>query len=134
MHLEKDVKPVAYMQNSALELLQQVNESHRPVVITVNGEAKAVVLDVDSYEALRSAPGEIDALAAERADLLVRRFSGHDLPKRDEERLAAVTARLEELLPAVTADDFEELEKIALRTQEISERTTARQQRFGLEG
>lgn len=79
-------------------------------------------------------PGEVDALAAERADLLRRRFLGGPLPEHDEGRLAAVTARLDELLPSVTAEDFEELEKIALRAQEISRRTTRRQKELGQGG
>ena len=75
-------------------------------------------------------PKEVNALVTERTDLLVRQFKGRDLSVREEERLAAVTARLDELLPSVTVKDLEEPEKIALCTREISERTTLREQRF----
>lgn len=31
-------------------MLKRVNETHNPIVITQNGEAKAVLLDTDSYQ------------------------------------------------------------------------------------
>ncbi len=55
MRLKEDIKPVTVLKTRAEALLEQVNESRRPVIITKNGEAKAVVLDVESYEALRDA-------------------------------------------------------------------------------
>ncbi|HEY7213475.1 MAG TPA: type II toxin-antitoxin system Phd/YefM family antitoxin, partial [Thermoanaerobaculia bacterium] len=45
MRLKEDIKPMTFLKTRAEELLDQVNESRRPVVITRNGEAKAVVLD-----------------------------------------------------------------------------------------
>lgn len=55
MKLKEDIKPVTYMKASAAELLKKVNDSRRPTIITQNGEARAVVLDIRSYEALRDA-------------------------------------------------------------------------------
>jgi prevent-host-death family protein len=55
MKLREDIKPVTYMKTRATELLKKVNDSRRPTIITQNGEAKAVVLDIGSYEALRDA-------------------------------------------------------------------------------
>ena len=45
-----DVKPITYMKNHAAELLEKVNERRSPVVITQNGEPRAVVMDVATYE------------------------------------------------------------------------------------
>ena len=50
----EDIKPVTYLKRSSSELLKKLGESRRPVIITQNGEAKAVVLDVDSYESMRN--------------------------------------------------------------------------------
>jgi prevent-host-death family protein len=71
MKLSEDIKPVTYMKTRAAELLREVQRTRRPVVITQHGEAQAVVLDIESYEALRDATlllqlagqGEADARA-----------------------------------------------------------------------
>lgn len=89
MRLREDIKPVTYMKTRASELLRQVNDSRRPVVITQNGEAKAVVLDVDSYEALRDATLLLKLAAQGEADLQAGRF----LPQ--DQALARVRSRLQ---------------------------------------
>ncbi len=55
MRLTEDIKPITYLKTSAAELLRKVTTSRRPVVITQNGEARAVVMDIDSYQELRDA-------------------------------------------------------------------------------
>lgn len=45
-----DIKPITYMKTHAAELVDSVNERQSPVVITQNGEPRAVVMDVASYE------------------------------------------------------------------------------------
>jgi prevent-host-death family protein len=69
MRLKEDIKTVAYLKNQAEKLLDQVSESRRPVVITADGEAKAVVLDVESYEALRDATLLLQLASQGEADL-----------------------------------------------------------------
>jgi prevent-host-death family protein len=90
MRLKEDIKPVSYLQDRATELLEHVNESRRPVVITENGEARAVMLDVDSYEALRDATLMLQLVAQGEADAR----EGRVLPQ--EEALARVQRRLRE--------------------------------------
>lgn len=50
-----DVKPITFMKTHAAELVSMVNEKRNAVVITQNGEPKAVVMDVDTYEDMQSA-------------------------------------------------------------------------------
>ena len=50
MNLSEDIKPITYLKSRAADLLKQINETHRPVVITQNGEPKAVPLDPESNE------------------------------------------------------------------------------------
>ena len=38
-------------------MLKQINETHRPVVITQNGEPRAVLQDPESYQNMRNAIG-----------------------------------------------------------------------------
>ncbi len=56
MRLTEDIKPITYLKTCAAELLRKVTASRRPVVITQNGEACAVVMDIESYQELRDAP------------------------------------------------------------------------------
>jgi prevent-host-death family protein len=88
MRLKEDIKPIAYLKTRAEELIEQVNESRRPVVITDNGEAKAVVLDVESYEALRDATMLLQLAAQGEADLQEGRVLPQDLA------LARIRSRL----------------------------------------
>jgi len=46
----KQVKPISYLKANAAEVLSELAESGEPLVITQNGEAKAVLQDVVSYE------------------------------------------------------------------------------------
>ena len=88
MRLKEDIKPITYLQDRATELLKQVNDSRRPVVITEGGEARAVVLDVGSYEALRDATLLLQLAAQGETDLQEGRVLSQD------EALARVRSRL----------------------------------------
>ena len=57
MKISQDIRPVTYLKSRAADLLKQVNETHRPVVITQNGEPKAVLQDPKSFENMRNAIG-----------------------------------------------------------------------------
>lgn len=50
MKLSKDIKPITYMKTHSSDLVKEVNNNKRPIVITQNGVAKAVLIDIDSYE------------------------------------------------------------------------------------
>jgi prevent-host-death family protein len=57
MNISQDIKPVTYLKAKAADLLKQINETHRPVIITQNGEPKAILQDPKSYENMRNAIG-----------------------------------------------------------------------------
>ena len=90
MRLREDIKPITYMKTRAAELLRTVDETRRPVVITQNGEAKGVVLDVASYEELRDATLMLKLVA--QGDEDVRR--GRTVPQ--EEVFRSARSRLAE--------------------------------------
>jgi len=50
MRYSTQIKPISYLKANAAEVLQELKEQRRPLVITQNGEAKAVIQDVASYE------------------------------------------------------------------------------------
>jgi prevent-host-death family protein len=44
------IKPISYLKANAAKVLQELTDQRQPMVITQNGEAKAVIQDVASYE------------------------------------------------------------------------------------
>jgi len=44
------IKPISYLKANAAEIVRTMAEERSPLVITQNGEAKAVMQDVASYE------------------------------------------------------------------------------------
>ena len=55
MQIVNDIKPVTYLKSRAADVLKYINETHRPMIITQNGEAKAVIQDPKSYEDMKNA-------------------------------------------------------------------------------
>jgi prevent-host-death family protein len=45
MVIIEDIRPVSYLKSRAGDILEQINETHRPVFITQNGEPRAVLQD-----------------------------------------------------------------------------------------
>ncbi len=45
-----NIKPISYFKANAAEMLQVLRETGEPYVITQNGEAAAVLMDVKDYE------------------------------------------------------------------------------------
>lgn len=50
MKYSTQVKPISYLKSHAAEIIKDITESRAPMLITQNGEAKFVVMDVRSYE------------------------------------------------------------------------------------
>jgi len=50
MRFSSQVKSISHLKANAAEVLLELAERREPVVITQNGEAKAVLQDVASYE------------------------------------------------------------------------------------
>ncbi len=50
MRLSEDIKPISYLKNNAAKVIKTITENKRPMIITQNGEAKAVVQDIESYD------------------------------------------------------------------------------------
>lgn len=69
MNISKDIKPVTYLKARASDLLKQINETHRPVVITQNGEPRAVLQDPESYENMRNTIGLLKLISLGEKDI-----------------------------------------------------------------
>ena len=69
MNNTTDIKPVTYLKAKTADLLDQINDTRRPVIITQNGEPRAVLQDPKSYEEMRNALGLLKLLAQGEEDI-----------------------------------------------------------------
>lgn len=69
MHYSSQVKPISYLKANAAEVLLQLAERREPMVITQNGEAKAVIQDVASYEETQETLALLKILALGNLDI-----------------------------------------------------------------
>ena len=63
MQYSSQVKPISQLKAHAAEILLDLSERREPLVITQNGEAKAVIMDVVSYEETQSTLALLKLLA-----------------------------------------------------------------------
>lgn len=84
MRYSSQVKPISYLKANAADVLSRIAEERQPLVITQNGEAKAVLQDLASYEETQETLALLKLLALGQQDV----DAGHVKP------LAAVAARL----------------------------------------
>ena len=69
MKIKEDIKPISYLKSRSAELLAQLNETHRPVIITQNGEPQAVIQDAESYEKMVNSLNLMKILAHSEKDI-----------------------------------------------------------------
>lgn len=63
MSLSERIKPISYLKAHAAEILRTLGDRPEPLIITQNGEAKAVVQDIDSFERLQESVALLKILA-----------------------------------------------------------------------
>jgi prevent-host-death family protein len=52
MDITKDILPMTTFRNHSAEVMQLLKETKRPVILTVNGKAAAVLQDAEAYQRL----------------------------------------------------------------------------------
>ena len=88
MKIKEDIKPISYLKSRSANLLSQINETHRPMIITQNGEPRAVIQDAESYEKTMSALNLKRILAhGEKAVQKGNTINQEDLFKQIDENL-----------------------------------------------
>lgn len=78
MNITNDIKPVTYLKSRAADLLNQINETHRPVIITQHGEPRAILQDPKSYENMRNAIGILKLLSEGEANIREGRIKSQE--------------------------------------------------------
>ena len=69
MNISIDIKSVTYLKSNAADLLKQINETGRPVVITQNGKPRAVLQGPKSYDDMRNVIGILKLLLQGEEDI-----------------------------------------------------------------
>ena len=69
MQLHSDIKPISWLKNNAKQLIESVAETGNPMVITQNGEAKAVVMNVKAYDQMQESLALLRMLADSAHDV-----------------------------------------------------------------
>jgi prevent-host-death family protein len=79
MKLSEQVKPISYLKANAPEVIAELARSGEPIVITVHGEAKAVLQDIASFEQTQETLALLKILALGNKEIERGEFS----PLRD---------------------------------------------------
>jgi prevent-host-death family protein len=69
MRYSAQVKPISYLKANAAEVLLDLAEKREPMVITQNGEARAVIQDVASFEQTQETLALLKLLALGNRDI-----------------------------------------------------------------
>ena len=59
--IKKDIQPLTAFRNNSVKMMRQLKRTKRPVILTVNGKAEAVVQDAAAYQSLLDLAARTDA-------------------------------------------------------------------------
>ena len=89
MRYTTQVRPISYLKANAAEVLDHLNEVREPLLITQNGEARAVLQDVASYQETQETLALLKLLALGQRDVAAGRVKPvAEVVKRMRERMA----------------------------------------------
>ncbi len=77
MDYETGIRPISYIKTHAAQMLEQINETQNPIVITQNGHAKGVLVDARSYQEMIDAIGLLKLMAHSENDIEAGRTVSH---------------------------------------------------------
>jgi prevent-host-death family protein len=83
VNLAQDLKPISYVKAHTTEIVKYVGDSKTPVVITQNGEAKAVINDINSYQKTINAINLAKLLSFGEKDIK----AGNVIPHEDAKKI-----------------------------------------------
>jgi prevent-host-death family protein len=78
LNLKDDIKPISYIKTNAADMMKYVNEHKSSIVITQNGEAKAVLVDIESYQSMKDAFNLLKLIKLSEKDVRKGNFKDSD--------------------------------------------------------
>ena len=55
INLKDDIRPISYIETNAAEVIDYINDRKTPIVVTQYGEARGVLIDIESYQSMLNA-------------------------------------------------------------------------------
>ncbi len=89
MQFHSDIKPISWLKNNAKQLIESVDKTGNPMIITQNGEAKAVVMNVREYDQMQESLAMLRLLADSSADVEAGNLRSSDEVFADARRMIA---------------------------------------------
>lgn len=86
MKLSHQIKPISYLKAHAAEIIRTLGEQREPFIVTQNGEAKAVLESIETYEQTQETLALLKILA----------LGNHQVESGHVESASDVIARLRE--------------------------------------
>ena len=78
MQLSQTIKPISYLKSKTAEIINNVNENRQSIIITQNGEAKAIIQDMKSYENLRNSLALLKLIVQSEDDIQKNNITPQD--------------------------------------------------------
>ena len=77
--ITEDIRSITELKRNTNAVLEQIHKTKRPVILTVNGKADAVILDAKEYEKMTNAFSLLKPLAPAEEDIK----EGHHTEAKD---------------------------------------------------
>jgi len=75
MSLAEQIKPITYLKSNAAEIVKEFSTNPEPIIITQNGEAKMVVMDISEFERQQETLALLKLIALGRKEFAEGKFS-----------------------------------------------------------
>ncbi|MBT2766893.1 type II toxin-antitoxin system Phd/YefM family antitoxin [Stenotrophomonas sp. ISL-67] len=75
MALAEQIKPITYLKSHAAEIVKEFSANPEPIIITQNGEAKMVVVEISQYEQQQETLALLKLIALGRKEFAEGKFS-----------------------------------------------------------
>lgn len=78
MSLAEQIKPISYLKSNAADIVKEFASNPETIIITQNGEAKMVVMDIGTYDRMQETMALLKLLHLGRKDFHEGKFQSTD--------------------------------------------------------
>ena len=74
LSITEDIRSITDLKRNTTSVLEQINKTKRPIVLTVNGKAEAVLLGANEYEKIANAFNLLKLIIPAEEDIKNKRY------------------------------------------------------------
>ena len=78
VNLKEDIKPISYIKTNAADMMKYVNDNKNTIIITQHGEAKAALIDIESYQIMQDAFNLLKIIQMSEKDIRKGKYKEYD--------------------------------------------------------